>query len=78
MKYLCFLSVAGEPVLLCPWEPWVCRAGGLLVIAIIWGHVPSGCFTPSCAHQHGQTQVGQNPRAETISVFKSSGAEGTY
>lgn len=38
MKYLCFLSVVGA--VLHPWEPWVWRAGGLLVIAIIWGHVP--------------------------------------
>lgn len=46
----------------CPppsWEPWVWRAGGLLVIAIIWGHVPGCCFTPCWAHQHGQIQVGQ-------------------
>lgn len=52
MKYLCFLSVVGA-VLLHPWEPSVWRAGGLLVIAIIWGHVPGCCFTPCWAHHHG-------------------------
>lgn len=77
MKYLCFLSVVGACSPL-SWEPWVCWAGGLLVIAIIWGHVPSGCFTPSCAHQHSQVQGGQNLRVATIWVYKSGGAEGTY
>lgn len=77
MKYLRFLSVSGA-VLPHLGKPEVCRAGGLRVITIIWGRVLSCCFTPSCAHQHSQIQVGQNLRAETIWVYKSSGAQGTY